>query len=632
MRLSLFFKLFLPIAAIFAVFAIVIFLVAFNGIKNDNIDGEQMALIIFGGSLLLLTIPALFLDSFVVKPINAIREAIGKIKQGDFEQRIRVKSNDEMGCLGKVFNEMMDSIQKTDEKIKEEHRELKAVLFSMGEGLLVLDRDLNIVLLNKAAEKLLGVFLKDVAGKNIKKVLVLLKGDKELPLEEWPARRMLRTGKSVTVNIKDNIYYKTFSGKIFPVEITTAPFMRSGISGAIVIFRDVSSLKTAEEDREFAMVNLESALKSVYIERDIAQEQKNKIETILNSIGDAVFAIDKEKKIIIFNPAAEILTGFKFSKVRGAVYNKYLKFLDEVTKSEKTKYIDRALKGESVSMGRHFVLETKKGNLIYVEESATPIKNQQGQIMGCIVVFRDITAKRKLEMMRSDFISIASHQLRTPLSATKWFLEILVNGDVGALKKKQLDILRETYVNNQSMINLVNTMLSMSRIESKQLIINLEKVNFEKTIKKILADLKPMLDKKGQDLKFFGLKDKDFQIETDKVLLKNVIDNLVVNASKYSPGATEIIVKIIKENNKTVVVSVADRGIGISKLEHYKIFKKFSRANNAVMYNASGTGLGLYIAKSTLDVFGGKIWFKSDENKGATFYFSLPIKKGYCKI
>lgn len=601
---------------------------------NKEISGtrDQMALIIFGGLLLLLIILVLFLNTFVVKPIKMIREAIVKIRQGDFTQRIKEVSGDEIGYLGKVFNEMMDSIQKSEEKIKEERRELQAVLSSMGEGMLVLDRDLNIVLINKTAEKFLGVSSEDAAGKHIKKILVLMKGEKELPLEEWPAKRMLKSGKSVTVNIKDNIYYKTAAGRIFPVEITTAPFVRDGIVGAIVVFRDVSVLKIAEEDREFTHINMESALKSVYIERDIAQEQKNKLEAILNSIGDAVFAIDKEKKIIIFNSAAEELTGFKLSKLRGNIYNKHLKFLDEVTRLEKTKHIDRALKGEVGSADRLFVLMTKKGTPIYIEERITPIKNQAGEIMGCIVVFRDITAKRKLEMMRSDFISIASHQLRTPLSATKWFLEILVNGDVGALKKKQLEVVREAYVNNQSMINLVNTMLSMSRIESKQLAINLEKINIEDSVKKILSELEPVLRKKDQEIQFIGMKDKDLVVETDKVLLKNIIDNLVINSSKYSPSGTNIIVKMTKKNSDSLLFSVADTGIGIPRAEHYKIFKKFSRTNNAVAYNASGTGLGLYIVKSILDVFGGKIWFKSAENKGAVFYFSLPIKKGYCKI
>ncbi|MBU4141662.1 cell wall metabolism sensor histidine kinase WalK, partial [Patescibacteria group bacterium] len=209
MRLNLFLKLFLPIATAFIIFAIVIFLAVSGDIKNGNIGREQMAQIIFGGLFLLLTALALFLDFFVANPVNKIKEAIDKIRQGDFKQRIKISSGDAIGYLGRIFNEMMDNIQKSDEKIKEERRELQAILFSMGEGLLVLDRDLNILLINTTAEKLLGVPAKDAVGKQIKKVLALLKGDRELPMEEWPARRMLKSGKSVTVVIKDNIYYKT---------------------------------------------------------------------------------------------------------------------------------------------------------------------------------------------------------------------------------------------------------------------------------------------------------------------------------------------------------------------------------------------------------------------------------------
>jgi two-component system phosphate regulon sensor histidine kinase PhoR len=193
-------------------------------------------------------------------------------------------------------------------------------------------------------------------------------------------------------------------------------------------------------------------------------------------------------------------------------------------------------------------------------------------------------------------------------------------------------VLKEAYVNNQSMINLVNTMLSMSRIESKQLVINMEKIVIEEAIEKILSELRPVLIKKDQKIKVIGLKEKGLIVETDKVLLKNIIDNLVINSSKYSPSGTEITVTLEKKNLCSVLISVEDHGIGISKIEQYKIFKKFSRTNNAVAYNASGTGLGLYIVKSILDMFGGKIWFKSNENKGAIFYVSLPIKKGYCKI
>ncbi len=609
-----FLKIFLLISAVFVV------------------AGMISAYTALGAVLFFLGMTFFVLKYFIIDPLDSLVKIANKICLGDWKQRFDRRSGGGTGGLEKVFNRMLDSIAETDKKLKEEHEEMQAIVSSMGEGLLVLDRDLNIISMNKAAEANLEISLDKCKGWNIKKIITLMKGSEEVPFEEYPGNIMLRTGKTVTINMKDNVYYKCATGKIFPVEIVTAPFIKNGVVGAIVLFKDITEIKQMEEDREYARINFESALKSVYIERNIAQEQKNKLEAILNSIGDAVFAIDQEKKIIIFNPAAEALTGFKFNKVRGRIYSKYLKFLDEVTKMEKTKHIDRALKGEVVSADRLFVLMTKKGTPIYVEERITPIKNQHDQIMGCIVVFRDITAKRKLEMMRSDFISIASHQLRTPLSAAKWFLEILINGDVGGLKRKQLEVLREAHANNQNMISLINTMLNMSRLESKQMVINIEKINLEKIIEKILSKLKPTLGEKDQKVKFFGLKDKNLEIETDGVFLKNIIDNLIVNSSKYSPSGADIVLKVVKKDPCFLLFSVADKGIGIPKREQYKIFKKFSRTDNATSYNASGTGLGLYITKSILDVLGGKIWFKSTENKGTTFYFSLPIKREYCKI
>lgn len=595
------------------------------------LTGTVLAILL--GSALFLLIAIFFaLKYLIVNPLDSLIKVANKISLGDWKHRVNIRSRDEIGSLGKVFNRMLDSIEETNNKLKEEHEELQAIISSMGEGLLVLDREVNIISMNKTAEINLQTSLDKCKGGSVRNILTIMKGSEELPFDEYPAKRMLRTGKVIMVSMKDNYYYKCASGKIFPVEIVTAPFIRNGIVGAIVLFKDISEMKQMEEDKEYSRVNLEGALKSVYIERDIVREQKNKLETILNSIGDAVYAIDKEKKIIIFNPAAEMLTGFKFNKIRGSVYNKYLKFLDEATRTEKTKHIDRALKGEVVSADRHFVLKTKKGSLVYVEERITPIKNQHGEIMGCIVVFRDITAKRKLDQMRSDFISIASHQLRTPLSGIKWFLEILLGGDMGKLKPKQLEAIREIYDNNQNMIDIVNKMLNMSRLENNRLLINPQKINLSETLNKIVGELKPLIKKKSQKLELYGLKDKKAEIFSDSVLLENILNNLITNASRYTPDGGAIKLSVKKKDEHNLIFEVSDNGIGIPEKEQYKIFNKFFRAGNAISYEANGTGIGLYIAKSILKIIGGDIWFESKENKGTTFFFTLPVDIASCKL
>lgn len=604
------------------------------GSANKEINNltKSMLLIILGSTLFLLIVIFLTLKYFIVDPLDRLVKVANKISLGDWKQRVNIRSRDEIGILGKVFNRMLDSIAEANKKLKEEHEETQAIISSMGEGLLVLDRELNIISMNKAAEKSLEVSLDKCKGWGVREILKLMKGSEDLPIEDYPARRMLRSGKMVTVGMKDNYYYKIPAGKIFPVEIVTAPFVRDGIVGAIVLFKDISGMKQMEEDKEYARVNLESALKSVYIERDIVREQKNKLEAILNSIGDAVFAVDKEEKIFIFNSAAEKITGLRSKDVKGRNYKNLLRFSDEITKKEKNAFIDEALKGKQVFEDNHTVLEVKEKGLINIDETTASIRNSKDEIIGCIVVFKDVTNRREVERMRSDFISIASHQLRTPLSGIKWFLEILLGGDMGKLKPKQLSAVKEIYENNQNMIDIVNKMLNMSRIENNRLLINPKKINISDTLNKIVGELKPLVKKKGQKLELHGLKDKKAEIFSDNVLLENILNNLITNASRYTPDGGMIKVSVKKKDEHNLIFEVSDNGIGIPKKEQYKIFNKFFRAGNAISYEANGTGIGLYIAKSILKIIGGDIWFESKENKGTTFTFTLPMDISSCKI
>lgn len=600
--------------------------------KEINSLTVAMVMILAASALFLLIAIFLTLKYYIVKPLDSLVKVANNISLGKWKQRADIKSRDEIGILAKVFNKMLDSIETAGKKLKEEHEETQAIISSMGEGLLVLDRDLNIISMNKAAEKSLEISLEKCRGLGVRKILTLMRGSENLPIEEYPARRMLKTGKTVTIGMKDNFYYKCASGKIFPVEIVTAPFMKDGLAGAIVLFKDVSDMKQMEEDKEYARINLESALKSVYIERDIVREQKNKLEAILNSIGDAVFAVDKEEKIFIFNSAAEKITGFKVKEVKGRNYKNYLRFSDEITKKEKNAFIDEALKGKQVLEDNHTVLEVKDKNPINIDETTASIRNSKGEIIGCIVVFKDVTNRREVERMRSDFISIASHQLRTPLSGIKWFLEILLSGDMGKMKAKQLTAVKEIYENNQNMIDIVNKMLNMSRIENNRLLINPEKINLSEILNKIVSDLKPITKKKGQKLELYELKDGNVEIFSDKVLLENILNNLITNASKYTPDGGMIKVSVKKQDKCNLLFKVKDNGIGIPKKEQYKIFNKFFRAGNAISYEANGTGIGLYIAKSILKVIGGDIWFESKENKGTAFSFTIPINIGSCKL
>ncbi len=205
-------------------------------------------------------------------------------------------------------------------------------------------------------------------------------------------------------------------------------------------------------------------------------------------------------------------------------------------------------------------------------------------------------------------------------------------GDVGKLKNEQIDIINEIKVSNQNMINFVNQMLSVSRIENEDLAINPETINLEDSINEFIGEILPITKEKKQKLTFNGIKDKSLEIKIDKTLLRNIIHNFLANASRYTPDNGKISLSVKKYNEDNLLFIVKDNGIGIPKKDYGKLFKKFSRAENAIKYEASGSGLGLYIIKSILDLIGGKIWFESEENKGTAFFFTLPIDSVFCAV
>ena len=520
-----------------------------------------------------------------------------------------------------------------EKKLEKERFQTKSIVSLIKEGFIAIDSDYKIITINKAGKKFLQITAKDSIGKNIKKVISIFKNKKEIPLEKWLFEKEFKNNKLTKVDINNNIYLKSnLVKKTFPAEITFQSFAKNEFDGATIVFRDITELKLIEEERTFSKRNIESVLKSVYIERDNVQEEKTKLEAILNGIGDAVLAIDEQKRVIIFNPVAEKITEFKLNYVENACYNNFFDFIDEETKKPRTNIINAVLSGKTEVLSDNTALITKNGNLVLIDANASPIKNKKGDVIGCIIVFRDVTEKREMERTRSDFISIVSHQLRTPLSAMKWFTEILLNGDTGSLKHKQKDVVNEIQASNQNMIDFVNQMLSVSRIENDTFAINPESINLNDSIEEIINEIIPIIKNKNQNFKFNGLKNKSLRIQIDKNLLRNVIYNVLINASRYTANNGKISLDIKRTNKRYLLFEIKDNGIGIPKKEYHKLFKKFSRGSNAINYEASGTGIGLYIIKSILDMVGGKIWFKSEEEKGTTFFFTLPIDSLFCNV
>jgi PAS domain S-box-containing protein len=381
-----------------------------------------------------------------------------------------------------------------------------------------------------------------------------------------------------------------------------------------------------------ALKNSNIAIRNVFedlnVEKSKVETAKAKDDAILASIGDGLVATDKDGRIIAINDAAEEMFGYKNTTLIGKKF--YDAFGNKDTEGKPVP-LDKRPISVALATGKKVVTSAVTPAYYYVRRDGTdfPVAITvtpiifEGKITGVIDIFRDISKERDVDKAKTEFVSLASHQLRTPLSVVGWYSEMLSAGDAGKLTAKQKEYLDEIYKGNRRMVNLVNALLNVSRLELGTFAIEPEPTNISALVESIINEQKLSVNEKKLSLSTTFAKDIPV-IESDPKLLRLVFQNLLSNAIKYSPikGKIEISVSL---KGKDVLFAISDNGIGIPESQAKEIFTKLYRADNARKKDAEGTGLGLYIAKSIIDHAGGKIWFDSVEGRGSTFYVALPL-------
>ena len=272
----------------------------------------------------------------------------------------------------------------------------------------------------------------------------------------------------------------------------------------------------------------------------------------------------------------------------------------------------------------------KDGSYYWVDATIKPIFDDRGKIVN-YVAFRFVVTERKLaeekakeaDRAKSELINLASHQLRTPLSGTKWLIETLNRKIVGPLTQKQKDYLDQIYQLNERMIKLVFDMLGVLRLESGQALVKKETVSFAGIFKEVSLMVEAAAKSKGIVFSNALKKHKTVVLETDLPMLRSILETFISNAINYSEPGQEILLDA-KEETDAVTFFVKDNGIGIPKDEQEQIFERFYRASNAKALKPDGTGLGLYIAAMLAEKIGAKITFESEVGKGSTFYLRIP--------
>ncbi len=356
-----------------------------------------------------------------------------------------------------------------------------------------------------------------------------------------------------------------------------------------------------------------------------AAEQTAQAEALFKSIGDGAIATDQFGKITRVNPIATEILGFTEKDLIGEWFPRVIIALTE--HGVPVNLIDRPitrtfLTGRPISEKMYY--RTHSGNHIPVAVSVSPIMVDNKPI-GAIEVFRDISLEEEVDRMKSEFISLASHQLRTPLSAIKTYSHMLLDGYMGEINPAQKKSLRTIISASNRMNELISTLLNITRIESGSIAISPKVLRVDKIADEVIKELSLMAADKQVAVSLTCVPKANYNLKTDTLVLKEVLSNLISNALKYTPPEGSVEVNL-KSRKNDILMTITDTGWGIPKATHDQVFTKFFRAQNIVKRETSGTGLGLYLVKGMLEYIGGTIWFESDEGKGTSFFVSLPKK------
>lgn len=386
-------------------------------------------------------------------------------------------------------------------------------------------------------------------------------------------------------------------------------------------------------ERMYTSTALQTAMEALGEKLRLEEAAKAEDEALLASIGEGVIATNQEGEITYINKQTEKMLGWKEEDIMGKRLFDTLVVLDEQKNvmpiTQRMNYIIRIKKAKIARANRYYVRKDK--SIFPVVATGSPVIID-GKIKGVIIVFRDITREKEVDRAKSEFVSLASHQLRTPLSAINWYTETLLSGRIAPVNEKEGKYLREVHHASQRMVKLVNALLNVSRLEMGTFPAEPVPLPICTVAESVKHELWPQIEQK--QLKVSERYDRENSIVyMDPTLATILFQNILSNAVKYTPDKGRIHIKVEKKTmpgkgpSEFVVIQVRDTGYGIPKDRQKFIFTKFFRADNIKEQDADGTGLGLYIVKSIVELGRGRIWFTSQEEKGTTFYIQLPAYK-----
>ena len=387
----------------------------------------------------------------------------------------------------------------------------------------------------------------------------------------------------------------------------TEKIAEGNYTGEVKIYSDdeIGQLGQAINDLSFKIKEAQESTES----------ERQRLDSVLRHMSDGVIATDRRGRIVIMNTAALDILNLKSEKVIGIPLLSILPLDEKVTFRE--------------------LLETQQERLIHLEEDGedsivqcefSVIQRESGFISGLVCVLTDVTEQQKIDRERRNFVSNVSHELRTPLTSIKSYTEALVDG---AWENKEIapGFLKVIETETDRMMRMITDLLNLSRMDQNRLGLEKEFINMNELVVHIVNRFEIVLQSEPYREKNYriltDITQRDLWVELDQDKITQVLDNIINNAIKYSPDGGRIIVRLM-ETHTDIIVSVSDEGLGIARKDIPHLFDRFYRVDKARSRAMGGSGLGLAIAQEVVQLHGGKIWVNSIENKGSTFFVSLP--------
>lgn len=433
-----------------------------------------------------------------------------------------------------------------------------------------------------------------------------------------------------------------------------------GEKNEVRLFSDYD-LKLIETITNQAVITLENAqlynkLEDMVVERTVElidsnkalQTQKDKLEvyskrlqSIISNIPDGILVVNKDKKVSAINPAFRDILKFvnpsiDFSKIGELALTNLSNLLDNDEKNKKALYdlvqniinpvIDEDIIKESYSYDLVFEKETTNYYKVIVAPFFYEKEDNNSEKKNQIIVFHNVTKEREIDKLKSDFIAVVSHELKTPVSAMMGFATLIEDGLAGDTTPQQEEYLYKIQLQGERLIRLINDLLDFSKLEAGQMPLYLQLLDSEEVVNEIVETLRPLADEKSMAL-VANVESDIPPIYVDPDKLKQILINLISNAIKFTPETTGLIeVKVIHNKEKDeLLFSVQDNGIGIPDKDKPRLFDRFYQVDNTSTRKYGGTGLGLAIVKKLVELNNGQLWVDSKTGVGSTFYFTVPL-------